>query len=206
MKSNPRIVELDFGMGNIRSLQKAFESFGQNVEVIKTPEKISTADAVVIPGDGAFGKAMDNIKSSGFYDSILEFIKSGKPVLGICIGFQILFQNSEEFGYKGNGFSIMEGNVQKFTSKTLNIPHMGWNIVEWTKKSPLTHDIPDRSYFYFVHSYRISGNHPNAIGLSEYDGKFTAAVQKENIYGVQFHPEKSHNRGLQLLKNFVDLI
>ncbi|MDH4261509.1 MAG: imidazole glycerol phosphate synthase subunit HisH [Spirochaetia bacterium] len=206
MKSDPKIVELDFGMGNIRSLQKAFEFLGKQVNVIQQPDQIKNADAVLIPGDGAFGQAMENIKKTGFYDAIIDFVNSGKPVLGICIGFQILFHLSDEFNYTGNGLSLFEGNIEKFKSKEIVIPHMGWNQVSWEKKTKFNKDVPDESYFYFVHSYRFGEIHKYATGVTEYDGKFTSVVEKDNIYGVQFHPEKSYRMGLKLLENFIGLI
>lgn len=206
MSAGPKIAELDFGMGNIRSLQKAFEFLGMNVDIHRDPDAIGNADALVIPGDGAFGQAMENIKKIGFLDAILDFAKSGKPVLGICIGFQILFQTSEEFNYAGHGLSMFEGNIEKFKSRDLIVPHMGWNQVVWEKPSRLNRNIPDKSYFYFVHSYRYGKPHEYATGLTEYDGKFTSVIEKDNIFGVQFHPEKSYRMGLKLLENFTGLI
>ncbi|MDH4199188.1 MAG: imidazole glycerol phosphate synthase subunit HisH [Spirochaetia bacterium] len=206
MKPQPEIVELDFGMGNIRSLQKAFEHLGHKVEVIRTPEPVSKADAIVIPGDGAFGQAMENIRAAGFYEAVMDFIKSGKPVLGVCIGFQILFESSEEFDYNGSGFGLFRGKINKFNSVGLLVPHIGWNNVEWTKNSRLTQGIENGSYFYFVHSFRCDEQHEWATGISSYGGTFTAVVEKDNVYGLQFHPEKSHKNGLKLLENFTGLI
>jgi len=205
MRADPKIVELDFGMGNIRSLQKAFEFLGKNVSVIQRPDSIAQADALLIPGDGAFGQAMENIKQAGFYEAIMDFVKTGKPVLGICIGFQILFHSSEEFDYTGTGLDIFPGRIEKFTSRDLIIPHMGWNKVAWEKPTRLNKDIPQESYFYFVHSYRYGKIHEYATGTAQYDGRFTAVIEKDNVYGVQFHPEKSYRMGLQLLKNFTGL-
>jgi glutamine amidotransferase len=206
MKPDPKIVELDFEMGNIRSLQKAFEFLGKKVDVIREPSQIKHADAVLIPGDGAFGQAMENIKKTGFYDAVLDFIKTGKPVLGICIGFQILFESSEEFNYAGHGLNMFDGKIEKFKSNDIVVPHMGWNQVSWEKPTKINKNIPDQSYFYFVHSYRYGNTHKYATGTSEYDGRFTAVVEKDNVHGVQFHPEKSYRMGLQLLENFIGLI
>jgi glutamine amidotransferase len=206
MKKKPEIVELDFGMGNIRSLQKAFEHLGQRVQVIRQPDMIANADAMIIPGDGAFGQAMENIRSSGFYDAVREFVKSGKPVLGICIGFQILFENSQEFNYPGKGLAFFEGNIAKFNTEQLIVPQIGWNKVEWTRKTKFNQGIENESYFYFVNSFRFAGQHEYATGISDYGGKFTSVIEKDNIYGVQFHPEKSHKNGLKLLENFVGII
>jgi len=206
MKNAPKIVELDFGMGNIRSLQKAFEFLGKKVDIITNPEPVAKADALLIPGDGAFGQAMDNIRKEGFFDAINEFIRSGKPVLGICIGFQILFKSSEEFNYQGKGLEVFQGEIEKFKSREIVIPHMGWNQVLWSKATRINKGIPDRSYFYFVHSFRYGNTHPLAVGVTEYDGRFTSVIEKDNVYGVQFHPEKSFRMGLKLLENFIGLI
>ncbi len=220
----PTFLELDFGMGNIRSLQKAFEYLGQPVEVISTPEKIEQADALLIPGDGAFGMAMANIRKQGFYEPVLDFIKKGKPVLGVCIGFQILFESSEEFDTLEKGFGCFSGRVEKFPATAspdtleegdtpVTIPHMGWNRLYYRepaekheKEDVLTRGIPNGSYFYFVHSYRIGGVHPHAAAYGSYAGKFTAIVEKDNLFGVQFHPEKSDIYGLRILKNFVEYV
>lgn len=210
MKKSPKVVELDFGMGNIRSLQKAFEYIGQPVEVIKSPDAIAKADALIIPGDGAFGQAMENIKAAGFYEPVKKFIQSGKPVLGICIGFQILFESSEEFSYEGSGFSAYKGKIKNFSSLEafpgFNIPHMGWNEVHWNRPSLLSKGIPDKSFFYFVHSFCFPGAHEDATGTTEYGLDFTSVVEKDNVFAVQFHPEKSYKMGLRLIENFVRII
>lgn len=202
----PKIVELDFGMGNIRSLQKAFEYFGQPVEVITHPELIVGADALLIPGDGAFGMAMENLKSSGLHEAVCEFVKTGKPVLGICIGFQLLFESTREFDYKGSGLDFLKGKISRFPEEELTVPHMGWNQVKWLQEHPLIAGVPDLSWFYFVHSYRLAGRHPAALGVAEYGGPFTAVVTHENITGLQFHPEKSYLAGLRILENFTEMI
>ncbi|MDH5718513.1 MAG: imidazole glycerol phosphate synthase subunit HisH [Spirochaetia bacterium] len=203
--SNPKIVELDFGMGNIRSLQKAFEHQGQPVEVIQDPEKISSADAVILPGDGAFGKAIEELKSRGFFDAVVNFYKTGKPILGICIGFQILFSESEEFG-NTTGFSFLPGKITRFENKNLLVPHIGWTKTRWNKESKLTNNIPSDSFFYYVHSYRLNGTHENSVGLTEYGGEFTSVIEKDNLFATQFHPEKSQKWGLKILDNFINIV
>ncbi|MES0490622.1 MAG: imidazole glycerol phosphate synthase subunit HisH [Leptospirales bacterium] len=199
-----KIVELDFGMGNIRSLQKAFEHVGATVDVVTTPEKISGADALLIPGDGAFGRAMENIKLSEFYEPICEFIKTGKPVFGVCIGFQVLFDMSQEYKTAETGFGVFPGEISRFTSTELSIPHMGWNTLHKTRDSKILQNIREDEYFYFVHSFRHAGTHKDAVGVCNYGGEFTAVVEKDNVVGVQFHPEKSHTAGLQLISNFLE--
>jgi len=199
-----KIVELDFGMGNIRSLQKAFEHVGAKVDVVTTPEKILSADVLLIPGDGAFGRAMENIKTAEFLEPIQEFIKTGKPVFGVCIGFQILFEKSLEYNTPESGFGVFPGEITRFDSTELSIPHMGWNTLHITGASKILKGLHEKEYFYFVHSYRYAGIHENAVGVSDYGGQFTAVVEKENVVGVQFHPEKSHAAGLKLITNFLE--
>lgn len=203
-----RIVELDFGMGNIRSLQKAFEHLGFPVTVSDSADQVNKADILLLPGDGAFGKAISELKSRKLYSTVEKFLHSGKPVLGICIGFQILFSTSEEFG-SHEGFGFFPGHISRFPLHTAQgdkypVPHMGWSQIKFERKSPLFDRITDH-YFYFVHSYRYSGVHENALASGEYTDIFTAIVQKGNVFAVQFHPEKSHTTGLSLLKNFMNI-
>ncbi|MDH5719160.1 MAG: imidazole glycerol phosphate synthase subunit HisH [Spirochaetia bacterium] len=204
-KDMPFIAELDFGMGNIRSVQKAFEHLGQHVTVTDKPEDIKKADAVILPGDGAFGKAIEELKSRKLYDAIIEFHESKKPILGICIGFQILFSTSEEYG-SHDGFNFFNGKITKFDNSNMTVPHIGWAPVKWQSSARLCKNIPDNSYFYFVHSYRLPGEIENTIGASNYGDVFTAAAEKENLFAVQFHPEKSQKWGLKLLENFIDIV
>jgi len=206
MLKKPNILELDFGMGNIRSLQKAFEHVGANVDVVGNPDKFRDADAIIIPGDGAFGAAMENLKACGFVEPIHEFIKSGKPVLGVCIGFQLLFEDSEEFATDQKGLSVFNGTIKKFEDENLSIPHMGWNKLSIPNESRILNNIKNNQYFYFVHSYCLPGTHPNSVGQCNYGIDFTAAVERDNVFAVQFHPEKSHAAGLHLIENFIEVV
>ena len=199
------ILELDFGMGNIRSLQKAFEFLGQPVEVVSEPTKIQLADVILLPGDGAFGKAMEEIKFRGFYDEIMNHHAKKKPILGICIGFQILFSGSYEFG-KHTGIGFFNGEFNELKTGKLPLPHIGWNQTKLLKNSPLTQGIPDMSYFYYVHSYAVDYREEWVVGKCRYGQEFTSIIARDHLFGVQFHPEKSQKTGLKLLKNFLEIV
>ena len=202
----PKIVELNFGMGNIRSLQKAFEYWNQPVSIITDPSEIASADALLIPGDGAFAKAMEEIHSIGFYDEIINFYNKKKPILGVCIGFQILFSESTEFGIQ-NGLNLVEGKIQRIQSE-LPVPHVGWSITQNTdEKSILMAGIPNNSWFYYVHSYCLNKQIKETKAICSYGSTtFTSIIERENLFGVQFHPEKSQKMGLQLISNFIQAI
>ncbi len=205
----PTILELDFGMGNIRSLQKAFEYLGQPVRVCNQADEIKSADAILLPGDGAFGTAMKEIKSRGFYNEIKNHYEQNKPILGVCIGFQILFSGSTEFGQQ-KGFNFLEGEFDKIKTK-FPVPHIGWSKTKILEGSRLLLDIPNDSYFYYVHSYGLKKTKVKDIdntwitGECTYGEKFISVVEKNNLFGVQFHPEKSQEVGLKLLKNFLKI-
>lgn len=205
MKAKPSILELDFGMGNIRSLEKAFEHHGADIRVSDRADDIKKADVLVLPGDGAFSKAMEEIRARGFLEPICEHVKKGKPLLGICIGFQILYEESEEFGnHKGLGF--LPGKVERFPDSAGVVPHMGWSDVHMLKRDDFVKDLPEKTWFYFVHSYRVPTINEYTLASCDYAGEFTAIVRKENIIGTQFHPEKSQDMGLHLIDNFLEMI
>jgi len=201
------IAVIDYGMGNLRSVTKAFEKLGADVEVVSSPKQLALADKVVLPGVGAFADTMEGIRKRGLEGTVREFISSGKPYLGICMGYQILFGESEEGGdHKGLG--ILKGRVKRFKPKKgLKVPHMGWNRVSFKKKEcPLFKGIADDSYFYFVHSYYADPNEKNVVaGATGYGTEFASMVWRDNLYAVQFHPEKSQEIGLKMLKNFIEL-
>lgn len=196
---------INYNSGNLASVQNAILKLGGEVRIESNPEKLKGYDRLILPGVGAFGEAMEHLEKSGMKESILEFAKSGKPLLGICLGMQLLFQKSYEFG-EHLGLGLIEGEIIKFDKKLLKadekIPHMGWNLVQKTKNSPLLKDLEETFYLYFVHSYYL-GDFKNAIGISHYGVDFTALVQKDNLFGIQPHPEKSHNVGLKILENFL---
>ena len=203
-KEQPYILELDFGMGNIRSLQKAFEYLGANVSVEETAENINKADAVLLPGDGAFGEAMKQLKERKMVEPILDHVSKGKPLLGVCIGFQILFSSSSEFG-QHSGLNLVPGKIERFPEIVKPVPHMGWSPVTQNRSSILFKDIPDKSWFYFVHSFRNMDS-DKATGVAYYPNAFTAVIEANNIFGTQFHPEKSQKAGLTLLQNFLECV
>jgi glutamine amidotransferase len=205
------IAVVDYGMGNLRSVSKALEHVAPNKNVVVTsrPADIKLASRVVFPGQGAMPDCMRELESRGLRDAIVDAAAT-KPFLGICIGLQLLFDHSEEGDAAGLG--ILSGNVKRFsanemhdeTGNKLKVPHMGWNQVYQTKPHPLWKDIIDGARFYYVHSYYVQPQDENLIaGVTEYPKRFTGAIAHQNIFAVQFHPEKSQYAGLQLLANFV---
>ncbi len=199
-----KIAILDYGMGNLRSVQKALEKYGASVVLSSCPEEIKDMAALVVPGVGAFDDCVRNLKRDNLDRTITDFISSGRPFLGICLGLQILFEGSEEGGEKGLG--IFKGKVLRFPPM-LKVPHMGWNSLELTasgKKCEILKDIKDGEYFYFVHSYYVKPEDKSIIATTtDYDVEFTSSVCSKNIFACQFHPEKSQNAGLKLIENFV---
>ena len=199
------IAVIDYGMGNLRSVSKALETVGAQVKVTGNPEEIIEADAIVLPGVGAFYRGMKNLGNLGILPAIFKAIEEGKPFLGICLGLQLLFTESEEHGVN-KGLGLIKGRVRKF-EPTLKIPHMGWNKVKFkmqNSKCKIFDGVPDESYFYFVHSYYVEPDDKDVIlATTGYGVEFASAVAKGNIFGVQFHPEKSTGLGLKILENFV---
>jgi glutamine amidotransferase len=199
-----KIGIVDYNMGNLASVKNAFDKIGANAEVVKAPEKLKNYDKLIFPGVGAFGDAAEYLKKTGLDDAMREFINTGRPVLGVCLGMQLLFEKSEEFGMH-NGLGIIEGKVVKFDKSRIKehkIPHMGWNKMFFIKSSPLFNDL-NNPYLYFVHSYHAVCDEKYVIGKTLYGYEFVSAVNKDNVYGFQPHPEKSHNAGLKILENFV---
>lgn len=201
------IALVDYGMGNIRSVSKAIEAVGGEVFITQNPEEIRKAKAIVLPGVGAFRDCMSNLTELGILDTVREEILKGKPYLGICLGMQILFTESEEFGVC-KGLDLIRGRVTRFKlPQEYKIPHMGWNTVVFKKKSKLLSDISNNSYFYFVHSYYVVPEESIFVGgVTEYGLEFTSMIIYENIFATQFHPEKSQKMGLKLLSNFIQFI
>lgn len=200
------IAVIDYGVGNLFSVEKALLQFSDDVQVTSDEELIRRADKLVLPGVGDFGECMSNLEATGLIPTIMERINQGTPLLGICIGQQILFEGSEESpGAKGLG--IFKGMVRRINAPELKVPHMGWNSVEFSKpRNPLFKELGEQPYFYFVHSYHCVPEDQSIItATTEYGEKLTAAVAKDNIMATQFHPEKSGDVGLQVLKNFIEL-
>ncbi|GBE01514.1 imidazole glycerol phosphate synthase subunit HisH 1 [bacterium BMS3Bbin06] len=200
------IAIVDYGMGNLRSVEKGFLKVGIETGVTSSKADIDNADAVVLPGVGAFRDCMNNLQRLDLAGAVLKGIEAGKPYLGICLGLQVLFKDSEEFGHS-EGMGVFDGRVVRFTGNGLKIPHMGWNTVKLRRRPPLFDGIGDETYFYFVHSYYVVPDDEGIIaGSTEYGTEFTSMVWKDNIIATQFHPEKSQKTGLKILKGFGDFV
>ncbi len=200
------IAIIDYGAGNIMSVQKALDHIGCEAEVTSDAARILAADGAILPGVGSFGDAMDNLNKSGLISAVKQFTASGKPFLGICLGLQILFDQSEE-SPNVQGLSILGGKVNRFPSDmALKIPHIGWNSIKYNSDCPIFKGLPETPYVYFVHSYYLNANNDSIVSATaDYGINFHAAVWKDNVFATQFHPEKSGNVGLQILKNFAEL-
>ena len=197
---------IDYQMGNLRSVQKGFERVGAAATIINEPEQIRAASKIVLPGVGAFGDAITELRRRNLVEPICEAIQAGKPFLGICLGLQMLF----DVGYEGGefqGLGIIPGEVRRFELPVeYKIPHMGWNNAIQKRRSPLFKDVPDNEHFYFVHSYSVVPRDESVIGTeTDYGGRFCSSIWRDNLFATQFHPEKSQTRGLELLKNFAAL-
>jgi len=200
------IAVIDYGMGNLRSVQAGLKSAGQSSYITDDPKEVMSADGVVLPGVGAFGDAIKRLNDTGLGDAFCDAVRSGKPCIGICLGLQLLFSESEEGGLY-RGLDIIKGRVIRFTNK-LKVPHMGWNQINIKKPdAPIFQDIPNRSYVYFVHSYYVVPEDNSVIAATtDYGVEFTSVISKDNLFGMQFHPEKSQNLGLHILRNFGSLV
>jgi imidazole glycerol-phosphate synthase subunit HisH len=196
------IAIVDYGMGNVTSARMALERVGGQVELTDDAEKIAAADGVVLPGVGAFPKAMDELRRRGLFDPVKEY---KGPLLGICLGMQLLFESSTELG-GADGLGRLEGRVEALSAAGLKVPQIGWNEVAWFDGAPLTDGLPERTAMYHVHSFAPRPADPSiVIGTAEYGERFATAVARGNVFGVQFHPEKSSADGLAMLRNFVKL-
>jgi len=205
------IAIVDYDMGNLRSVQKAFEAVGHRAVITRNRQVIADASHVVLPGVGAFGDCMRNLQTYDLIDPIKQAIDSGKPFLGICLGLQLLFTESEEFGTH-TGLNVIPGKVKRFAAKAegapvpLKIPHMGWNAIAIKKRSRLLDGVADESYMYFVHSYYVAPKNADVVcTATEYGGSFISSIEQDNIFACQFHPEKSQVGGLRILRNFGGL-
>jgi glutamine amidotransferase len=204
------VTIIDYGMGNLRSVEKGFEKVGVDARLTSDRSVVKSADKIVLPGVGAFRDCMKNLKELDLIDTIKGHIESGKPYLGLCLGLQVLFTESEEFVLT-KGLDIIKGRVVKFPEdefkkKRLKIPHMGWNAVNIKKETPILKDITDGTYFYFVHSFYVKPDDESAVAAkTDYGIDFTSMVSYKNVFACQFHPEKSQNEGLKILKNFGNI-
>lgn len=208
------IAIIDYGMGNLRSVQKALQKLGFDAEITGDAETVRRADKLILPGVGAFGAAMENLRRTGLDRAICEFIETGKPFLGICLGLQLLFDFSEESWGTGReqGLGLLRGKVVRFPEelrdqhgKILKVPHIGWNALHFTRRDALFEGVADGSHVYFVHSYfPVPEDEEVVTAVSDYGIPFCCAVQSGNIRAVQFHPEKSSAVGLRILRNFAE--
>ena len=199
------IAIVDYGMGNLRSVQKAFEYVGAKAVIVDKPEDIDAAERVVLPGVGAFGDAMNNLKTAGLIAPITRAISEGRPFLGICLGLQLMFAESEEMG-QHRGLDILPGKVKRFPEGQ-RVPQIGWNEVRIQHETTLLDGVPDRSYFYFVHSFFVASERDeDVVGVTDYGIDYASIAGNGRAFGVQFHPEKSQDAGLKILKNFAEKV
>lgn len=199
------ITILDYSVNNLRSVQKAFEHLGHQTLVTSDPDVVSRAEKLVLPGVGAFGEAMRNLRQKGLVEPILQTVSSGHFVMGVCLGMQLLFDWSEELGLN-RGLGILDGKIEKFpASPDLKVPHMGWSGLEFPRASKLFAGLPQGEMCYFVHSYHAKCDEAIVAATGNHGGQFVAGVERENVMGAQFHPEKSSAAGLRILDNFARL-
>ena len=203
----PRIAIIDYGMGNLRSVQKGLERVGFPAEVTRDAGRIEASDGVVLPGVGAFGACMDNLRTYGLVDAVRRVINRGTPFLGICLGMQLLFEESEEFG-PVPGLGIFPGRVVRFRDLSgLQVPHMGWNQITKRKNPPHLDGIDSGAFVYFVHSYYVVPADPDLTATTtDYGIEFTSAIARDNVFATQYHPEKSQAVGLKILENFGAIV
>lgn len=211
MKKNAKITVVDYGVGNLHSVIKAFNHFGENPSISEEAEEIFKSDAIILPGVGSFKAGIEGLKIRKLDKAIKDFAKTNKPILGICLGAQLLMSRGHEFG-TFDGLDIIPGQVEVFKKIEDKIPHIGWNEVVMPKEASwnktILRSIKQHSDLYFVHSYFLKPkNKKNILSLTKYGGlEFCSAIYKDNIYGCQFHPEKSGETGLRIIKNFINLI
>ena len=197
-----RIAILDYGMGNLRSVEKALEHIGATAEITNDADAVRTADGVILPGVGAFPKAMSRVRELGLDELIGERREAGVPILGICLGLQLLFDSTTELG-GASGLGLLGGEVSDLDADGLKVPHIGWSPVRWEKESRLADGIETETPFYFVHSFAPRPEAGDLLGSAAYGARFACAAERDNVFGVQFHPEKSSAAGLRLLSNFT---
>ena len=207
MPASPRVALVDYGAGNLRSVAKALERSGFAVDVTSDAAAVARADAVVLPGVGAFAAAAANLRAKGMDQAVRAALDSGRPYLGLCLGLQLLFEDSDEHGLAA-GLGWLGGHVRRFpdqaAGRPLRVPHIGWNEVRWQGSHPMRKSLPERDVYYFVHGWRaLPESAADQIGSCDYGGPFAAAVAHENVFAVQFHPEKSQAAGKRLLDAFA---
>lgn len=199
-----RICILDYGMGNLRSVEKALEHVGATATISSDADAIRAADGLILPGVGAFPRAMERVRERGLDALARERLDAGVPVLGICLGLQLLFDSTTELG-GAEGLGLLPGDVAELDAPGLKVPHIGWSPVRWEKPSRLSEGIDSETPFYFVHSFAPSPAGDDLLGSAAYGARFACAAERDNVFGVQFHPEKSSGAGLRLLSNFAGI-
>ncbi len=203
------IALIDYGAGNVRSVHKALTTVEADVALAREPAPIADAEKLVMPGVGAFGDCMAGLRRAELIDPLLAAVERGQPLLGICVGMQVLFEEGEELG-RHTGLGLLPGRVVRFpdalAAQGLKIPHTGWNQIEPTVKTPLFHDLPPGAWAYFNHAYYCEPREEHVLAATDYGGPFASVVGRGRIYGVQFHPEKSQQVGLRILRNFVERV
>jgi imidazole glycerol-phosphate synthase subunit HisH len=204
MSDQARICVLDYGVGNLRSVEKALEHVGAAARISADPEEVRAADGVILPGVGAFPKAMERIRERGIDQLISDRHEAGTPILGICLGLQLLFDSTTELG-GSPGLGLLQGGVAELDAPGLKIPNIGWSPVRWEKKSRLAEGIESETPFYLVHSFAPRPAADDLLGTAAYGARFACAAERGNVFGVQFHPEKSSAAGLRLLANFAGI-
>lgn len=204
---NPKIVIIDYGMGNLRNVQQGFDRIGFKTRLTRDKKEIAGASAIVLPGVGAFKDCMENLEKFGLVQPLIRSVEKGKPYLGICLGLQILFSQSEEFG-SHKGLDLIRGKVVKFRPDPEHkVPHMGWNTIEKMREAPMLQGIESGDFFYFVHSFYVIPEEAQWIStFTTYGKPFVSSIWKDNLFATQFHPEKSQQKGLRILENFVKSI
>ena len=211
MSAPPTIAVVDYGAGNLRSVSKALERSGLAPEVTSDPAGVRRADGVVLPGVGAFADGMRSLAAKGLDEAVAKSIADGRPYLGLCLGLQLLFEESDEHGLT-SGLALLGGRVERFPDRdadgnALRVPHIGWNTVRFRGDHPMLQQLPESDCYYFVHSYRPTGVDPSvAMGVANYGGEFAAAVASDRIFAVQFHPEKSQAAGKRLLDAYANWV
>jgi glutamine amidotransferase len=199
-----RICILDYGMGNLRSVEKALEHVGATATIASDAASVRAADGLILPGVGAFPKAMAGVRERALDELIAERRAAGVPILGICLGLQLLFDSTTELG-GAEGLGLLPGEVRELDSPGLKVPHIGWSPVRWERESRLTDGIDSETPFYLVHSFAPHPEAGDLLGTAEYGTRFACAAERDNVFGVQFHPEKSSAAGLRLLSNFAGI-
>jgi len=204
LSPGPALAILDYGMGNLRSVEKALERIGADPRITSDADDIARADGLILPGVGAFPRAMARIREIGLDRAIGDSVARGVPLLGICLGLQLLFESSTEQG-GADGLGLLEGKVVEVPAGGRKVPHIGWAPVQWERASPLIEGLRPGEPFYFVHSFVADPPSDELIGTTEYGGRFACVAGRGNVFGVQFHPEKSSRAGLRLLENFSEI-